>query len=230
MTKSEQKKAVQFTRMCKFWRTNECKMGADCTFAHASSELRPSPKPCFEFSKTGSCKRGRACRFVHSADGVKSRNAKDPPAQASSEACSTEPLIRPVGPSEVIQCTSASVTGGELFDMPRLGQLFPPRESDFMSGPSPQGLLQNLNSLGMRDIEAFAREARIARRSQNPTFSDLRQTAAEMRSSLSESPEVLAVEPRFPLPSPSLGSSQPSHLRHLPTDASRPSNRKSFWL
>ena len=70
MTKAEQKKAVQYTRMCKFWRTNECKMGADCTFAHGSSELRPSPKPCFEFSKTGFCTRGQACRFIH--DTVKS--------------------------------------------------------------------------------------------------------------------------------------------------------------
>ncbi|CAE7327859.1 unnamed protein product [Symbiodinium natans] len=68
MTKSEQKKAVKFTRMCKFWRTNECKMGTDCTFAHDTSELRPSPKPCFEFSKTGSCARGQACRFVHTVD------------------------------------------------------------------------------------------------------------------------------------------------------------------
>ena len=71
MTKAEQKKAVQFTRMCKFWRANECKMGADCTFAHETAELRPSPKPCFEFSKTGSCKRGQACRFVHSVDNMK---------------------------------------------------------------------------------------------------------------------------------------------------------------
>ena len=70
MTKAEQKKAVQFTRMCKFWRANECKMGADCTFAHETAELRPSPKPCFEFSKTGSCKRGQACRFVHSVDNL----------------------------------------------------------------------------------------------------------------------------------------------------------------
>ncbi|CAE7327796.1 unnamed protein product [Symbiodinium natans] len=69
MTKAEQKKAVQFTRMCKFWRTNECKMGTDCKFAHDTAELRPSPKPCFEFSKTGSCVRGQACRFVHLADG-----------------------------------------------------------------------------------------------------------------------------------------------------------------
>ena len=68
MTKAEQKKAVQFTRMCKFWRANECKMGADCTFAHETAELRPSPKPCFEFSKTGACKRGQACRFVHSGE------------------------------------------------------------------------------------------------------------------------------------------------------------------
>ena len=71
MTKAEQKKAVQFTRMCKFWRANECKMGADCTFAHETAELRPSPKPCFEFSKTGTCKRGQACRFVHSVENMK---------------------------------------------------------------------------------------------------------------------------------------------------------------
>ena len=77
MTKAEQKKAVQFTRMCKFWRTNECKMGADCTFAHATSELRASPKPCFEFSKTGSCTRGQACRFVHSLDSLKAGKTKD---------------------------------------------------------------------------------------------------------------------------------------------------------
>ncbi|CAE7572919.1 unnamed protein product [Symbiodinium sp. CCMP2456] len=65
MTKAEQKKAVQFTRMCKFWRTNECKMGAECTFAHETTELRPSPKPCFDFAKKGVCTRGDACRFVH---------------------------------------------------------------------------------------------------------------------------------------------------------------------
>ena len=27
-------------------------MGADCTFAHSTEELRPSPKPCFEFVKS----------------------------------------------------------------------------------------------------------------------------------------------------------------------------------
>ena len=73
MTKAEQKRAVQFTRMCKFWRTHECKMGADCTFAHSAdctfahetTELRPSPKPCFDFVKNGVCSRGGSCRFVH---------------------------------------------------------------------------------------------------------------------------------------------------------------------
>ena len=40
-------------------------MGADCTFAHSTSELRPSPKPCFDFVKTGFCLRGEGCRFVH---------------------------------------------------------------------------------------------------------------------------------------------------------------------
>mmetsp|Transcript_41992 Transcript_41992/g.75337 ORF Transcript_41992/g.75337 Transcript_41992/m.75337 type:complete len:194 (+) Transcript_41992:60-641(+) len=67
MTKSEQKKAVQFTRMCKYWKTHECTMGTECTFAHSSLELRPSPKPCFEFMKRGVCTRGEACRFVHEA-------------------------------------------------------------------------------------------------------------------------------------------------------------------
>ena len=65
MPKAEAKNAVKFTRMCKFWKTNECKMGADCTFAHSSTELRPSPKPCFDFVKNGCCARGQSCRFVH---------------------------------------------------------------------------------------------------------------------------------------------------------------------
>mmetsp|Transcript_49975 Transcript_49975/g.93500 ORF Transcript_49975/g.93500 Transcript_49975/m.93500 type:complete len:231 (+) Transcript_49975:71-763(+) len=65
MPKADAKDAVKFTRMCKFWKTNECKLGADCTFAHSSSELRPSPKPCFDFVKNGFCSRGQACRFVH---------------------------------------------------------------------------------------------------------------------------------------------------------------------
>ena len=94
MTKAAQKKAVQFTRMCKFWRTNECKMGADCTFAHASSELRPSPKPCFEFSKTGSCTRGQACRFVHSTEGSKgSGNAKEKDAAVPEASSFQGPLL-----------------------------------------------------------------------------------------------------------------------------------------
>ena len=65
MPKAEPKSAVKFTRMCKFWKTNECKMGADCTFAHSATQLRPSPKPCFDFVKNGYCSRGQACRFVH---------------------------------------------------------------------------------------------------------------------------------------------------------------------
>ncbi|CAE7327741.1 unnamed protein product [Symbiodinium natans] len=65
MPKAEAKNTVKFTRMCKFWKTNECKMGADCTFAHSTKELRPSPKPCFDFVKNGFCARGQTCRFVH---------------------------------------------------------------------------------------------------------------------------------------------------------------------
>ena len=65
MPKAEAKNAVKYTRMCKFWRTNECKSGEDCTFAHSTAELRASPKPCFGFVKNGFCARGEGCRFVH---------------------------------------------------------------------------------------------------------------------------------------------------------------------
>ena len=100
MTKAEQKKAVQFTRMCKFWRTNECKMGADCTFAHQSSELRPSPKPCFEFSKTGSCVRGIACRFVHSVENMKgSQKSKDHAFPGFGQVSRSKPMPSPRQPS-----------------------------------------------------------------------------------------------------------------------------------
>ena len=71
MTKAERKKAVQFTRMCKFWKTDECKMGTDCTFAHTTEELRPSQKPCFDWVKKGNCSRGVACRFVHDLNSIK---------------------------------------------------------------------------------------------------------------------------------------------------------------
>ena len=49
-------------------------MGADCTFAHSTSELRPSPKPCFDFVKTGYCVRGQGCRFVHEAFEMKTKS------------------------------------------------------------------------------------------------------------------------------------------------------------
>ena len=144
MTKAEQKKAVQFTRMCKFWRTNECKMGADCTFAHATLELRPSPKPCFEFSKTGSCKRGQACRFVHSTDPKKSKSVHT---QSSKGDGLFAPATRSVGAADVA-CRSSSDSNGQLpmFDMPKLTQLFPPVEADF------QSLHQFKHDLRMREI------------------------------------------------------------------------------
>ena len=170
MTKAEQKKAVEFTRMCKFWKTNECKMGADCTFAHESSELRPSPKPCFEFSKTGSCKRGEACRFVHSLDGRKSKKPKDLPAQSGKKE-EAEPKIGPVDlHPQVRHCHSRE----EFFDMSQLHQLAPPVASDFGDQFD-----QFRPDLRMREIEAYACAAKR----------DLRQTAGAgivLDSSLSE--------------------------------------------
>lgn len=119
MTKAEQKKAVQFTRMCKFWRTNECKMGADCSFAHDTSELRPSPKPCFEFSKTGSCKRGQACRFVHSVDNMKkSGKAKGVPT-AMEQPTSGQNLL--AVPGAGVMCFAPA-----RINTPQLGNLLSP--------------------------------------------------------------------------------------------------------
>ncbi|CAE7327882.1 unnamed protein product [Symbiodinium natans] len=127
MTKAEQKKAVQFTRMCKFWRTNECKMGTGCTFAHDTAELRPSPKPCFEFSKSGSCVRGQACRFVHVMDSMKSSGKSSglrisvqqaSPRQHLLPSASTWPMaFAPYAPA----CLSTP--------MPELGHLLPPQPS-----------------------------------------------------------------------------------------------------
>ncbi|CAE7795746.1 unnamed protein product [Symbiodinium sp. KB8] len=119
MTKAEQKKAVQFTRMCKFWRTNECKMGADCSFAHETAELRPSPKPCFEFSKTGSCKRGQACRFVHSVDNMKkSGKAKGVPT-AMEQPTSGQNLL--AVPGAGVMCFAPA-----RINTPQLGNLLSP--------------------------------------------------------------------------------------------------------
>jgi len=105
MTKAEQKKAVQFTRMCKFWKTNECQLGAECTFAHETAELLPSPKPCFAFSKTGSCKRGQACRFVHSESMKKSGKAQCGP--TVHEATSGQNLL--AVPGKVISFAHAGI-------------------------------------------------------------------------------------------------------------------------
>ncbi|CAE7676180.1 unnamed protein product [Symbiodinium sp. CCMP2456] len=219
MTKAEQKKAVEFTRMCKFWKTNECKMGADCTFAHESSELRPSPKPCFEFSKTGTCKRGEACRFVHSLDCRKSKKPKDLPAQSANRE-EAEPKIRPgdLYP-QVRHCHSRE----EFFNVPQLHQLAPPVASDFGDGFRPD--------LHMREIEAYARAAKR----------DLRQTAGAgivLESSLSEAfdpQEFAALHPttsnRIVRPADSnqnlsaLISSLSTSPSHLPDV--RP---QSFWI
>ena len=134
MTKAEKKKAVQFTRMCKFWLTNECKMGADCTFAHETTELRPSPKPCFDFAKKGVCTRGDACRFVHQLGPKAKVKVPEMPKAAFQ-------MIQPCVPSQLL---AAYTMPTQSFEVPRRFALnsaaapWFPRESDSVLNHFPQ--------------------------------------------------------------------------------------------
>ena len=130
MTKAEQKKAVQFTRMCKFWQTNECKMGADCTFAHDSSDLRPSPKPCFDFAKKGVCTRGDACRFVHQL-GPKAK------VKVTEMHNATFQMIRPDIPSQLTMPVQ-TLGAPRKFALNSAAAPWFPRESDAVLNQFPQ--------------------------------------------------------------------------------------------
>ena len=64
------RQVLKFTRMCKYWNTNRCNLGAECSFAHSESELRDQPdlvstQLCFQFARKGVCKNGEACKFAH---------------------------------------------------------------------------------------------------------------------------------------------------------------------
>lgn len=66
---SEMRKALKFTRMCKYWSSKRCVMGDDCNFAHSSKELRvadlTATQLCYAFSRTGRCSKGDTCTFAH---------------------------------------------------------------------------------------------------------------------------------------------------------------------
>jgi len=125
---------MECTRMCKFWRTNECKMGADCTFAHETTELRPSPKPCFDFAKKGVCTRGDACRFVHQLGPKAKVKIPEMPNAAFQ-------MIQPCVPSQLL---AAYTMPTQSFEAPRRFALnsaaapWFPRESDAVLNHFPQ--------------------------------------------------------------------------------------------
>eukprot|EP00913_Durusdinium_trenchii_P019398 g18236.t1 len=57
-------------RICKYWHSNKCNMGENCTFAHSTKELRGKPdlvgtQLCFQFMSKGTCTKGAACTFAH---------------------------------------------------------------------------------------------------------------------------------------------------------------------
>ena len=70
MTTPQVRDSLKYTRICKYWSSNRCKMGKDCNFAHSELQLRDQPdlvatRLCFQFSSKGRCKNGEDCKFAH---------------------------------------------------------------------------------------------------------------------------------------------------------------------
>ena len=66
----DNKDALKFTRMCKYWKANRCHLGAECSFAHSDLQLRDQPdlvatQLCYQFTRKGLCKNGESCKFAH---------------------------------------------------------------------------------------------------------------------------------------------------------------------
>ena len=70
MSTPQVRDSLKYTRICKYWSSNRCKLGKDCNFAHSEIELRNQPdlvatRLCFQFSSKGRCKKGDDCKFAH---------------------------------------------------------------------------------------------------------------------------------------------------------------------
>ena len=70
MTTPQIRDSLKYTRICKYWSSNRCKLGKECNFAHSELELRNQPdlistRLCFQFSSKGRCKNGENCKFAH---------------------------------------------------------------------------------------------------------------------------------------------------------------------
>jgi len=83
-------RALEKTKLCKFYDSGRCKLGLACTFAHGRHQLRPQPRLfrtqlCSGFVAAGGCRYGEECRFAHSLEEVRPVEAavEDPMADAS---------------------------------------------------------------------------------------------------------------------------------------------------
>eukprot|EP00437_Effrenium_voratum_P012439 CAMPEP_0181446872 /NCGR_PEP_ID=MMETSP1110-20121109/26332_1 /TAXON_ID=174948 /ORGANISM="Symbiodinium sp., Strain CCMP421" /LENGTH=245 /DNA_ID=CAMNT_0023570971 /DNA_START=59 /DNA_END=796 /DNA_ORIENTATION=- len=70
MSTPQVRDSLKYTRICKYWSSNRCKLGKECNFAHSELELRNQPdliatRLCFQYSSKGRCKKGEACKFAH---------------------------------------------------------------------------------------------------------------------------------------------------------------------
>lgn len=77
-------RALEMTKLCKFFRSGHCQRGSACTFAHGKKQLRPQPdlfrtQLCEDFAATGACRFGAACRYAHGAGEVRPADLVKPP-------------------------------------------------------------------------------------------------------------------------------------------------------
>ena len=77
MSTPQVRDSLKYTRICKYWSSNRCKLGQDCNFAHSELELRDQPdlvatRLCFQFSSKGRCKKGDDCKFAHGKNELRS--------------------------------------------------------------------------------------------------------------------------------------------------------------
>ena len=77
MTTPQVRDSLKYTRICKYYGLNKCKLGKDCNFAHSELELRGQPdlvqtRLCFQYSSKGRCKNGENCKFAHGRSQLRS--------------------------------------------------------------------------------------------------------------------------------------------------------------
>ena len=97
MSTPQVRDSLKYTRICKYWSSNRCKLGKDCNFAHSELELRDQPdlvatRLCFQYSSKGRCKKGDDCKFAHGKQELRSL----PKADKRTDELDLEPLLEPL--------------------------------------------------------------------------------------------------------------------------------------